>query len=269
MSQLKLIEEAIKSSKFDSTGISKLPSNQLELVLAYSFKYNNPSLFEQTFKSIKFLETSIKNKDNLTNWLVNSNINNETDFFSFINNDCIVFLLHEGFKFDLNVLTKKFKNINLFKAFPYCDNISTNDFNSIFISPFLRKEYQFIHQRIYDTLDYHKKYNKDIPLKFFENLCKFIIPNCVIAEENQPDNPDLKECRFAIQEFIAYFSDKFNFFESIPKNYLLTLSKQCNPYVNMVKVEEYYNSMREYILRKKMQEISETKQTTSIQKKKI
>lgn len=267
MSQLKLIENAIKTSSLSTEGFSKLPATHLELILAFSYKHNNLECFEKSLIAISFNETSIKTKANLLNWLITHNVNDYKDFNLVIENKCIQKCLHEGVKFDLAIVGKKFKHIELFKIFPYCDNLSTNDFNSIFAQPILNQEYKDLYTRIYDTLDYHKKYNRAIPLKFFENLCKIIIPNCIVAEIKYPLNQDLKECKFAIQEFIEYFSDKFDFFEHIPKDVFLNLTKIYISNIPLVNCEAYYNSMRENILHKKLNAIVKEEKSSHKSKK--
>ncbi len=267
MSQLKLIENAIKTSSLPIDGIGKLPSNHLELILAFSYKHNNLECFEKAINSISFNSSSIKTKSNLLNWLISHNINDNKNLTSILENKCIQFCLHNGIRFDLSIINKTLKEVNLYKVFPYCDNINPTDFNSIFVKPIINKEYKELYQRIYDTLDYHKKYNRDIPLKFFENICKIIIPNCVIAEIKYSNNPDLQECKFAIQEFIEYFSDNFDFFQNIPKESFLNMTKIYFPNISIPHCEKYYNSMRENILNKKLASIEKVNTSTHKSKK--
>lgn len=256
MSQLKLIENAIKTSSLPIDGIGTLPTTHQELILAFSYKHNNMECFEKAFLSINFSASSIKTKANLVNWLITHNVNETKDFPTLFNNLCIQKCLHEGIMFDLSVVSKKLKNVNLYKVFPYCQNLTTNDFNVIFVEPIVNQQYKDVCLRIYDILDYHKKYNRDIPLKFFENLCKIIIPRCVMAEEKNPQNEDLKECREAIKEFIEYFSDKFNFFDNIPKSLFISMTQTHFPSLSPVATEGYYNYMREHILNKKLSNIN-------------
>lgn len=261
MSQLALIEKAIETSSLNFDGLGRLPDNHLELILAFSFKHDNLQVFEKTLKIINFSNTSIKNKNNTLNWLISHNLNNEKDFNKILEKKTTQYALHKGLKFDLCIITKKLKNVNLYQTFNYCDNISVNDFNSIFVSPIIQGEYQLLYKRIYDTLDYHQKYNKEIPLKFFENLCKIIIPNCIIANIKYPKNKDLQECQNAIQEFIDYFSDRFDFFALIPKNIFIDMTKTYFTGLNPLECEKYYNTMRENLLNKKITKIDDNKKT--------
>lgn len=268
MSQLKLIENAIKNSSLPTEGIGKLPSNHLELILAFSYKHDNLECFEKALLSISFSASSIKNKANVINWLISHNINDKKDLNSILENTCIQKCLHEGIKFDFHVINKHLKTVNLYNIFPYCDNLSPADFHSIFIQPIITKNYNDLSQRIYDTLDYHKKYNRDIPLKFFENICKIIIPNCVFAEIKSPNDKYLQECKYAIQEFIEYFSDNFDFFQNIPKDIFLEMTMAYSPNIPIPQCEQYYNSMRQNILNKKLLS-TEKKETPTHKSKKI
>lgn len=250
MFDIKIVEKAIQSKAFPIEILNKLPSTQMELVLALTVRNNEVDMFVETFKRINFAETSIKSRENFLNWYVSHNLCTTKDFEEIINNKCIYLVLSNGIKFDTKVLAKNFKNVDFYKTFKYCDVLSPEAFNPLFAEPLKTKNYALFNQRLFDVIDYHQKYNQDIPLKFFEKICAYVVPS-IFNENVRP--ADKEQCAASISEFIENFAKSFDVLSHIPQEVFMNLCNSKNVVQDQVQLFDFYAKIRETLLREKME----------------